>query len=88
MVAKALPAGPPFPVELGYLWRHFIELSQGLSGGGFGPAVITWADLRDWQEQMGVALELWEKRALMRLGNLRALILSEQTAGNGSQNKN
>ncbi len=72
--------GPSCPPELFYLWRYFIELSQGIGSGGFGPAVVTWADLRAWRFQMGIELAPWEARALVMLGSLRASIASEQTA--------
>jgi hypothetical protein len=52
-------------------------LSDGISSGGFGPAVITWSDLQSWKLAMGIELAPWESRALVQLGSLRAAIAAE-----------
>lgn len=71
--------GPVCPRELVYLWNFFWEISDGISPGGFGPAVVTWNDLYCWRAQMGIDLAPWETRAIVRLGNLRAVVASEKT---------
>ncbi|MCW5695776.1 MAG: hypothetical protein KIS96_03465 [Bauldia sp.] len=78
---KAEPTvdGPPFPDELDYLYRWFMEISLGLASSGMAPAVVTWRDITDWQEQTGEIVEPWEARALVSLGALRASIAVEKT---------
>lgn len=70
--------GPSCPSELGYLWNYFQEVSEGISAGGFGPAVVTWTDIYFWRVQMGIELAAWEAKAIVQLGNLRAVIASEK----------
>jgi hypothetical protein len=78
---------PECPPELLYLWRDFVELACGLAGG-FGPPVVTWEALDAWCRLTGVALEPWEARTLIRLGQRRAIIESEEGGGNGGQDHN
>lgn len=81
------PAAPErlkCPAPLAYLWNRFVEIMEGASGGGMGPATITWTDLAAWGDLTGEAQEPWECRLLMRLSVLRAEIASEgQHAGQG-----
>ena len=76
---KPLANGQEFPVVLDYLWSWFVEISHGLETGGFGPAGVTWVGLRAWVDLTGRALEPWEAMALVRLGGLRASIMSEKS---------
>lgn len=43
-----------------------------------GPRMASWGDVQDWCEAMRLDLEPWEKKALIRLSNLRAAIHSEE----------
>jgi hypothetical protein len=54
---------------------------------GFGPATVTWEGLAAWCALTGETPEPWEARTLVRLGVLRANILSEEKPGDRS-NKN
>jgi hypothetical protein len=72
------PDLPPFPWSLDYLWTFFHEFSQGLTANGMGPVMASWRDVQDWCEVMLLDLEPWEKKALVRLANLRASIQSEE----------
>lgn len=81
-------AEPECPPELVYLWRDFVELVGGLASGGFGPPVVTWEALDAWCRLTGVTLEPWEARTLIRLGQRRAIIESEEGGGNGGQDHN
>lgn len=77
---KAAPAakeGPACPWQLAYLWRFFIEVLNGASGGGMGPATIAWVDIRAWADLTGEVIEPWEAQLMLRLSAMRAEIVSE-----------
>ncbi len=57
----------PLPSGLDWLWQAFCELSEGRGNTGFGPAALTWRDLRDWSALMHVALTPWEAGVIRRL---------------------
>lgn len=80
-----MPEGPPFPLELDYLWQWFIEISIGLAPTGFGPAMVTWEAVRAWQQMSGAGpVEPWEARALIRLGMARAAVQAERKPQNAA----
>lgn len=87
MPAHKRQAPPLFPSRLAYLWRDFVDIIQGAESGGWGPPVVTWSTLRAWCEITGSQLEPWEARLIIRLGALRAEIISEKSAS-GDQNAN
>jgi len=66
------------PPDLIYLWNWFVELLGGSSGGGSGPAIIAWVDVKAWSEMTGEVVEPWEVRLMMRLSTLRAEIEGEE----------
>ena len=76
--APVLKKRPLCPAQVEYLWFWFLEIVRGIGSGGFGPPVVTWADLHFWQHQMGVRLRPWEAMTLVDLGNLRASIANEE----------
>jgi hypothetical protein len=51
---------------------------MGLKADGMGPVMASWGDVEAYDVAMRLELELWEKRALLRLAHLRASIQSEQ----------
>lgn len=77
---KVVPVteGPPFPDDLDYLWAWFQDHSLGVMQNGNGPATVTWDGLSAWSRLVRVALEPWEARTMVRLGVLRANIISEK----------
>jgi hypothetical protein len=86
-----VPVGPGFPSAVGYLWRWFDQLSMGLAISGMGPSAVTWEGLYAWSLQMRVELESWEALALIRIGYVRAVVLSEdpkKARPDGSPNEN
>src|SRR2546423_776850 len=87
-VVRPAAEEPECPRALLYLWRDFVELACGLASGGFGPPVVTWEALDAWCRLTGVTLEPWEARTLIRLGQRRAVIESEEGGGNGGQDHN
>lgn len=42
-----------------------------------------WRDVQAWCEAMCLDLEPWEKRAIIRLATLRAIVQSEETSKQG-----
>lgn len=78
---RADPDLPEYPWALDYLWRLFDEFSMGLAPNGIGPVMASWRDVQDWSAAMLLDLEPWEKKALIRLANLRASIMSEKKPG-------
>jgi hypothetical protein len=68
---------PECPAALAYLWSWFLEILFGLPSSGMAVPTITWEALRAWSDGCCIELEPWERRALVMLGNSRALILSE-----------
>lgn len=76
--ASADPDLPPFPWVLDYLWDFFQEFSMGLVANGMAPVMAGWRDVQAWCEAMQIDMEPWEKRAIIRLSNMRAAIQSEE----------
>lgn len=76
--AQAEPDLPEFPWVLDYLWNFFNEFSMGLTSTGMAQVQASWRDVQDWCAAMCLDLEPWEKKALVRLANMRASILSEE----------
>lgn len=71
---------PECPVALIYLWNWFGEISLGLSVNGMSVPTVTWESLVSWCVLRNVAIERWESLALVRLGQLRASVLSQKAA--------
>jgi hypothetical protein len=72
---------PFFPVEIDHIWEWFGEILAGCESG-FGPAIVSWQAMRAWADFMQVDLDPWEARALVKLGEERAAILSETPDAN------
>lgn len=51
---------------------------MGLTSTGMAQVQASWMDVQAWCAAMLLDLEPWEKKALVRLANLRASILSEE----------
>jgi len=78
VIEEIIPEAPPFPYELQYLFTWYIEITQGLPSGGFGPSLMTWEAIAAWQRLMDVGpLEPWEVKTLVDLGMLRARVSAE-----------
>lgn len=76
---EIIPDGPPFPEELDYIWNWWGQLSRGLPANGMTVPTVSWEAIRAWQIAMGIGpIEPWEADCLVRLGLLRASILSEK----------
>lgn len=68
-VHPMLANAPALPAGCGMLWRDFMALHSGRMNTGFGPAAISYQDLRAFQQVEGVALEPWQIRAIRRADN-------------------
>ena len=64
---RARLEGPGLPEPLRPVWALYQEVSEGRSGGGMGPSVLTWGDLLAWQAVTGGTLDGWEARALFAI---------------------
>lgn len=73
-----MSVAPAFPWQLEYLWAWFLEFSFGLKQDGMGPPTASWVDVEAWCSAMRLDLEPWEKRTMIRLAHLRAVVLSER----------
>jgi hypothetical protein len=49
----------------------------GLDSAGFGVPAVTWEGVLAWKILTGTSIERWESLLMVRLGQLRASILSE-----------
>ncbi|WP_444542096.1 phage tail assembly chaperone [Chitinolyticbacter meiyuanensis] len=58
---------PPFPIQLTYLWRWFVELSGARTGNGFGPNSISYAEIAAWSGLKRIQLADWELDTLVEL---------------------
>lgn len=76
MVAESSDT-PQLPDPISYLWFWFLEILGGLDSGGMGVATVSWSNLKAWVDLTGNDLEPWEVSALIRLGTLRASVISE-----------
>jgi len=70
---------PQCPPELFYLWRWFLELVAGIQPNGWSPPIVSWVDLHAWHVETGIDLSRWEALTLIRLGQLRASIIADQS---------
>jgi hypothetical protein len=63
-------AGPPFPVELSYLWKIFRRLSDRRGSNGFGATPIGWADIHAFVQLSQTPLHPWEIELIEDLDRL------------------
>lgn len=70
--------GPELPYEFQYLWAWFCEHVMGLPVNGNVPPVVTWESLHAWCAFMRIDLSPWEALLMVRLGNLRATVITEK----------
>lgn len=57
-------AVPELPPALSYLWTAFWRIRRRRTGGGFGPAAITWADIGAFSQLSGMRFAPWEIEAI------------------------
>jgi hypothetical protein len=59
-----LPTLPPLGA---HLWQWFAELTATRTASGLGPNRLTRAEIRAWETDEGQCLDLWERRAILRI---------------------
>lgn len=59
-----LENGPKLPPLAAHLWGHFCDMAQTRTVG-MGPNRLTRAEIRQWEEDEGVTLDRWERKAIM-----------------------
>ena len=67
-----------FPLLLTHVWGWFCELMNGAQSNGMGPSTIAWPDIDAWGRVVGIVVEPWEARLIVRLSALRAEIEAER----------
>jgi hypothetical protein len=58
---------PQLPPLAAHLWAWFFDLRATGGSTGFGPARLTRHEIRIWEEDEGIALEAWERRAILSI---------------------
>ena len=64
------------PYDAIYLWEYFIELSTSRSGG-FGPAPITYVELKAWSDLTGIVPAAWEVSIIKKMDSKYLEIVNE-----------
>lgn len=62
-----LAALPPLPKLGAHVWQWFSELAATRTTSGLGPNRLTRAEIHAWEADEGHRLDLWERRAIMRI---------------------
>jgi hypothetical protein len=63
------------PKELEHVWSWFLELCSGRANTGFGPAPISFSEVKAWSEMTGVTPTPWEVTLLKRLDSFYLSIM-------------
>lgn len=68
---------PQLPTSLTYLWNIFTRLSARRGNNGFGPSLVTYADLMAFQMVTGFALSAWEVEMIEMLDGIYLSVVAE-----------
>ena len=60
------------------VWNYYNSLSSRRAVTEFGPACITWQDLKAWQDMTGNKLQEWELKAILALDDAYISAWSEK----------
>lgn len=74
----AAPKEPP--ARAAHVWRYFLELSRTRQTGGMGPSRLSRLEIRQWEADECVSLDLWERRAIIALDGIWFTHISAQMA--------
>lgn len=58
------PECPPLGV---YLWNYYGQIASTRQSGGMGPARLSRAEIRLWEEDEGCPLARWERRVILAI---------------------
>lgn len=61
---EALPRLPPLA---GHVWSYFSDLSRTRQGGGMAISPLSRLEIHAWEEDEGITLERWERRAILSI---------------------
>lgn len=61
---------------MAHLWGHYADLA-GTRSYGMGPNRLTRLEIQAWEQDEGVMLERWERRAIMALDTEHLRIIAE-----------
>lgn len=67
---KAMESITPCPWQLEYLWAYYWEIAPHKSSNGFALNPISIVDLEAASRQLGMMLDPWESRVLLKLDKL------------------
>ncbi|MFD1189755.1 phage tail assembly chaperone [Phenylobacterium conjunctum] len=70
IIPPELAQAPKCPPMAAHVWRYFSDLSRGRPVTEFGEGRITRLDIRLWEEDEGLILEPWERRAILLLDEI------------------
>ncbi|MFZ5669129.1 MAG: phage tail assembly chaperone [Pseudomonadota bacterium] len=59
--------GPKLPKHAEHIWLWWKDLTSTRGGNGFSVNPIDRHDIRVWQEDEGISLQAWERRAILRI---------------------
>lgn len=72
---------PTLPDYGAHLWGYFLALHATRQGGGMGaPPRLSRLEIRLWEQDEGVTLERWERRAIMAVDAAWVRSVSEEIA--------
>lgn len=71
---------PKLPPLASHLWSYWLQLAATRQQGANGPARLTRAEIRLWEEDEGCPLERWERRAVIALDGAWHRVVSEGLA--------
>jgi hypothetical protein len=76
---------PEFPKALEHVWNWFLEIIQGVASNGWSVPGVTWTELDCWARLTGQDIPARDARTIIRLGVMRANILSEKSKTDGGK---
>lgn len=75
-----LAAAASCPPRALYLWRYFLQISRTRQNSGMGPSRLSRLDIRLWEADECVRLELWERRAIIDIDGMWVASMTQQIA--------
>jgi len=78
--AELAEATRPPPPAVAHLWKYFLDLSRTRTTGGMGPSRLSRLEIRQWEADECIVLDLWERRAIIELDGVWFAHFSAQVA--------
>ena len=72
---------PELPRHAAHVWSYFHALHETRPTGGMSVSRLTRQDIRLWQEDEGITLEPWERRAIFAIDALWVRSVSQPAEG-------